>query len=363
MVLSPAQSAEFIVRNAINVAIKPKGILNLTKKVLSFNFKLIIFLLKYVFIIYIPYKVIDALISKQIDVGSFPQHPNHPKANDPTACNWLFLLGTLNFSLWQPAPGSGIKWRVGGSAGCFALSAAIKRAIGRGIDITNPKVYSQLTLNELDAILEGDVPTVKCPLLAERLQCLHQVGEVLLAKFDGNFENCIKAADGSANGLLTHLAEHFPCFRDEATFAGERVSFYRRSQILVVDLWNCYRGQGLGHFEDINGLTGFSDFRRPQVLVYFGCLEYSQELMDLLSKKYTFLENGCAEEVEIRGASVQVVELLREQVLDEIRLNHPVISSSGFNSILLDNFLWSHWKRLDKELEDIPYHKTISVYY
>lgn len=274
----------------------------------------------------------------------------------------MFLLDTLDFGYWITAPGSNKKWRVGGSAGCFALSKAIKRAIDGGIDITNPKMYTQLTIDELENIFSGDDPTIKCPLLADRLECLHQVGRVLLEKYDGNFENCVKSAGGSAMRLLNQVAEDFPCFRDEATYAGEHVSFYRRSQILITNLWSSYGGQGLGHFHDIDKVTVFSDFRTPQVLVYFDCLEYSNELMDIL-KKDTFLVSGFAEEVEIRGATIHIVEQLRDQVLQALRLNHSNVSVDGVNSILLDHFLWMQWRQLEKELEPIPFHKTISVNY
>lgn len=304
------------------------------------------------------------MISKTITVENLAPHSDHPTASDPIVCNWLFLLDTLDFGFWITAPGTDHKkWRVGGSAGCFALSGAIKRAIAKGIDVTNPKFYSRVTFDELDSILEGDDPNIKCPLLADRLECLHQVGTLLLEKYDGNFENCVKAAGGSAMRLLNILADAFPCFRDEASYAGERVSFYRRSQILIVDLWSVFGGEGLGHFDDINALTVFADFRVPQVLVHLDCLEYSNKLMDVLEQN-TILQSGCAEEVEIRGASIHVVEMLTEQVLYELQKRYPEMSKAGdVNSILLGHYLWSNWRRLDKELEHIPVHKTHSTNY
>lgn len=293
-------------------------------------------------------------------MDNFSQHAYHPKPTDATASNWVFLIDTLNFCFWTP--GNDTKWKVEGATGYFALCAAIKRAIDKGIDITNPKMYSQITLGELEAILEGDDGITKCPLLPERVECLHQVGALLLKKYEGNFENCVKAAGGSAKRLLTQVIEDFPCYRDEATFAGKRVSLYKRAQILIGDLWSCYRGQGLGHFADIDEVTMFADYRVPQVLVHFGSLEYSDELLAILQSE-TIMENGCAEEVEIRGASIHIVELLKEEVRKEIRLNHPEISIANVNSVLLDHFLWDYRRRFAKELEHIPFHKTISVYY
>jgi len=39
------------------------------------------------------------------------------------------------------------------------------------------------------------------------------------------------------------------------------VSFWKRCQILVGDIWACYEGKGLGYFQDIDSLTMFADYR------------------------------------------------------------------------------------------------------
>jgi hypothetical protein len=75
------------------------------------------------------------------------------------------------------------------------------------------------------------------------------------------------------------------------------------------------------------------------------------------------MANGCPEEVEIRGASIYIVEVVKELVLKEIETNRPHISTKNFNSIVLDHFLWDYRRKHAKYLEYIPFHKTISVYY
>lgn len=174
-----------------------------------------------------------------------------------------------------------------------------------GIDITSPKFLSSITLEQLEKILRSDDGQTKAPLLQERVDCLHQVGSKLLEKYDGKFENVVKAAEGSAKKLLQLIVEDFPCFRDEATFNGQRVSIYKRAQILIGDVYACYQGEGLGFFSDLNEtITMFADYRVPQVLVHFGALIYKQELMnDLKSDK--LLENGEPKEVEVCVANFQ----------------------------------------------------------
>ncbi|XP_055630975.1 queuosine salvage protein [Toxorhynchites rutilus septentrionalis] len=334
--LSPAESGEFIVKNAKFLKVNEDGIRSLVKE------------------------VIDGIQTKEINVENFSQHEYHPKPTDPHAANWIFLIDTLNFCFWTP--GNATKWKVNGQTGYFSLCAAINRALANGVDITNPSFYSKITLEQLEQILRSDDGETQPLLMPERVACLHEVGKVLLDKYDGKFDKCVEACNNSAVTLLKLVTDEFPCFRDEAMYDGKRVSIYKRAQILVGDLWACYRGEGLGRFDDIEKMTMFADYRVPQVLVHFGTLTYSDELMDLL-KSDKILDNGCSEEVEIRGASIYVVERLKELVLAELKANHPDISPKNVNAVLLDHFLWDYRRKHAVELEYIPFHKTISVYY
>lgn len=238
----------------------------------------------------------------------------------------------------------------------------MNRALKQNYDITNAKYYSQIDEKTLRDIFRSDDGVTEVPLLSKRLDCLHEVGKVLLDKWEGKFENVLQAAKGSAVKLLDLIVSEFPCFRDEADFEGERVSLYKRAQILVGDIWACYRGEGLGKFEDIQQITMFADYRVPQVLVHFGCIEYSEELLKRL-KTEEIMQNGDAMEVEIRGASIYVVEQVKDMVIKELVSKYPHISTDNVNSILIDHFLWDYRRAHAKELEYIPFHKVFSVYY
>lgn len=80
------------------------------------------------------------------------------------------------------------------------------------------------------------------------------------------------------------------------------------------------------------------------------------------------LKNGEEEEMEIRGCSIHVVEL----VMNEIKALLPTVrgvkvdgdeGSIICNSILIDHFLWDYRRQYAAELEVIPFHKTLSVFY
>lgn len=252
---------------------------------------------------------------------------------------------------------------VDGQTGYFALCAAINRALKDSIDVTNPKFYSKISIEQLEKILRSDDGETKAPLLQERVQCLHQVGEKLIEKYNGNFENVVKAADGSAAKFLQLIVDDFPCFRDEADYNGKRVQILKRAQILVGDVYACFQGEGLGHFSDLNEtITMFADYRVPQVLVHFGALIYKDELMNDL-KNDKLLLNGEPKEVEIRGASIYIVEVAKGKVLQELKVNHPELSTKHVNSILIDHFLWDYRRANADFLSYIPFHKTYSIYY
>ncbi|CAO1442906.1 unnamed protein product [Diamesa hyperborea] len=343
MALSPRESGNFVVKHAKYLQVNDEGIDNLSKQIVA------------------------AILDKSLDINNFSQHDLHPSSNDEVAsiqmaANWIFLVDTLNFCFWSTGSDD-TKYRVQGETGYFALCASVNRARKEGIDMLNPAFYVTITLEQLEKIMRSDDGQTKVPLLEERVKCLHEVGQMLLDKYDGQFLNCIKLAENSSEKLLKLIVEDFPCFRDEAVYNKQRVAIYKRAQILVGDIWACFRGEKTGYFKDIStAITMFADYRVPQVLVHFGSLIYSDELMQDLKSNKIFI-NGEAKEVEIRAASIYIVELAKDKVLAELAKNHPEVSTKNVNSILLDHFLWDYRRVHAKELEYIPFHKTYSIYY
>jgi hypothetical protein len=109
-------------------------------------------------------------------------------------------------------------------------------------------------------------------LLEERLECLREAGRVLDEKYDGSFINCIYDANQSAAALVNLLADDFACFRDEASFDGRKVRFYKRAQILVADLWACFEGESFGEFHDIDKITMFAGMQHSMYSLALGIL-------------------------------------------------------------------------------------------
>ena len=168
-------------------------------------------------------------------------------------------------------------------------------------------------------------------------------------------------------------------FNDSVTYKDRQVFFMKRAQIVVADIWACFDGQGLGDFSDIHSVTIFADYRIPQALVYFGLLEYSENLMNVLLEHQRYHESetvdsnildqnererihtlpyGSSLEVQIRGCSIWAVELLRVAITKKLQTQTPP------NAILIDFYIWDFTTKHKKgAMQSIPFHRTRSIYY
>lgn len=124
----------------------------------------------------------------------------------------------------------------------------------------------------------------------------------------------IEDAKGSAAGLVNLLADHFPCFKDEATFERKKVRFLKRAQIFVADLWAAFDGEGYGAFNDIDKITMFADYRVPQMLHSLGVMAYCPPL-EARMRRLECIESGHSWELQIRGT---------------VYLQGPSMSANGF---------------------------------
>ncbi|XP_071082919.1 queuosine 5'-phosphate N-glycosylase/hydrolase-like [Haliotis cracherodii] len=336
--LSPRESGRFIAETSKDVTVNPDGVKKCAKH------------------------VYEEVKKTGYGVRSWRENELHPKTMDEAAVNWVFVADALNFCFWSQDPSKkyyvdyrGKRW-----TGYWCLCAALNRAIEEGIHITDPNFYASITQDQLASVFRSE-SEMDIPLFQERLDVLHQVGQVLIQKYEGSFSNCVKKCNGSAKDLLNLIVTEFPPFRDEADYNGKRVSLHKRAQILIADVWGCCEGQGLGTFHDIDVITMFADYRVPQVLVYFGALQYSHALMELL-RKDTLMKNGDRLEVEIRGCSIWATELVCEEAR---RLKEADTDSSDLqiNSILIDEFLWDYRRAHVQETDSIPYHKVRCIYY
>eukprot|EP00092_Neocalanus_flemingeri_P010173 GFUD01010963.1.p1 GENE.GFUD01010963.1~~GFUD01010963.1.p1 ORF type:complete len:338 (+),score=88.82 GFUD01010963.1:45-1058(+) len=284
----------------------------------------------------------------------------HPQKCDDSGIDWVFFADTLNFSFWMPEDGPQYVVTYKGTTytGYLAMCAAINRALDQKVALTDPKYFVNIDKDTLGNLLVGD-NDVPIPLLDRRVDCLHEVGSVLMEKFSGSFNQVLSQCENSATKLLELVLTNFPCFNDCATFEGTQVSFHKRAQILVADIWCLFEGTGRGGFSHIEQLTMFADYRVPQSLQHYGVMKYSEELSVFLNKD-ELLEPGHRWEQEIRGCSIEAVERVTRRVREELESKGV---KATVNSILVDQFLWGYRREHSEVMKSIPYHKVRSIYY
>ncbi|UJR29724.1 hypothetical protein I4U23_017273 [Adineta vaga] len=290
-----------------------------------------------------------------------------PPTGDPVlTIDWIFLTSTLNFSFWTNDKEKGSycrKYKDKLYHGYEAMCVAINQAIVDGIDILNAEYYSRITMYDLENIFRPLENSSPLPMLNERLNVLHETGSILLKEYGGHFLRCIEQSGGSAIDLVELVVKKFPAYRDEAVYDGQRVSFYKRAQILVSDIWGCFNGHGIAHFTDMDRLTMFADYRVPQVLAHEGVLVYSSKLKHRLEKKEE-IPFGDSDECEIRAASILAVHLIANEANEKIPLEKDTGDfGERLNEPLVDVYLWRKRRERSDIYEKTPFHRTRSIFY
>jgi hypothetical protein len=282
-----------------------------------------------------------------------------PKQMTEQALNWIFLVDTLNFCFWSDSEELfTVTHNNKDYTGYWSLCAAINRAVDEHIPILSPSYWRDMTEEQLAHIFRSSTNT-QVPQFKERLAVLHEAGKVVMEKFNGRISNMIAQAQKSAQNLIEIVVSNFTSYNDEAEFHGQKVKIYKRVQILVADIWACFEGKSYGEFNDIDSITMFADYRVPQVLAYFGAIEYSSELLTRL-REDPYLPAKDPQEIEIRGNSIWSVELVKQKMIEKMKgteITDPV------NAIVIDFYLWTYAKAQSHAMQHIPIHKTRTIFY
>jgi hypothetical protein len=263
--------------------------------------------------------------------------------------NWLLLLDALNFCFWAE-PGQS-RWTIDYEEkqlnGYWAEAAALKRAVVEGIPLWDATYLSSISEETMAAIFRGN-GTI--PLFGERVQNTREVGQVLLAHFEGQFARAIEQVGNDAVQLVQLLVSYFPSFRDSAIYREQDVHFFKRAQICVADIAGSFQGKQWGAFSHLEQLTAFADYKLPQVLRHAHVIEYEPALAARIDRQ-ELLPAGGEEEIEIRAATIWACELLRQE-----------LQQHGFtqNALEVDQRIWIEGQN---SAHMQPYHRTRTRYY
>jgi hypothetical protein len=260
----------------------------------------------------------------------------------------ILLFNTINFSYWG-SPKWTIDFRGQPEDGAWGMLGSIARAVqDEDFPLFDGAYLAEISASELRHILRGNV---EIPMFLERSDILHEVGDVLVAEFDGSFIGIIRAAENDAVKLVRLLVARFPSFNDVATLEGHTVAFYKRAQLAAAMLYEAFEGRGLGDLRRIEELTVFADYKLPQVLRRLGVLRYADHLAARIDRLEP-LAAGSREEVEIRAATVWAGELMRREL---------AARRAEVTALHVDYWLWHAGQVQGPDVQ--PYHRTRSIYY
>lgn len=95
-------------------------------------------------------------------------------------------------------------------------------ALDEGFPVLDAAFLRDLTIEQCRHVFRADPGSPDIPMLVERHNIMREAGAKLMDNFDGSIVECVRHAHGSAQQLIRFLAEHFPSFRDEHVYHGER---------------------------------------------------------------------------------------------------------------------------------------------
>lgn len=256
------------------------------------------------------------------------------------------VFNALSFSYWgEPYWNVEYKGTLH-TRGSWSLMAAIFRSIEEGDSLLDPAILQNMSKDKLAVILRGNT---EIPLIEERVKILNTVGDVLMQKYNGEFSNVLKVAEGNALKLVdTVLIEFSPSFDDWYEYKGNKVFFNKRAQALVESIHSLFNGEGFGKMEHIDSLTALADYIIPNLLRHLGIIEYRSELAGKIDAKES-LEKGSEYEIEIRASVVWSVEYMRRELFKK----GVVVNSKAIN-----DYLWSAGGKVQT-----PFHRARTTAY
>jgi len=233
-----------------------------------------------------------------------------------------------------------------------AMMACLKRAMDNGIPILDGKFLARVTRGELNKIFAGNI---EMPMLDEKMEVFHQVGEILAAKYDGRFRNFVKSCPprlyDNGKGLIDRLVSDFPRYKDVSPYDGHEVKFYKLAQLGAWGMYSGLAGTGTFELEDADKMTAFADYIVPVGLRVMGITSYSPALENAINM-FQMIPQDSPQEVEIRAHCLYATALLREEI-NKLRGPDMQVIIPQIDARIWTHYHTTHW----------PHHLTKTIMY
>lgn len=244
--------------------------------------------------------------------------------------NFLLVFEAIDYSFWGNP-----KWSIKTDEGYKDGSDALMYAMLKYVKETNNTDFSQLSINNFNEILKGNV---EIPLLKERYDTINQISKIVNNKMGGSFYKYIKNVTNDIE-LLDIIVSNFRAFKDEREYDGKTIYFYKLAQLLTSDILHI-REELENIKVDYSNLIGCADYKIPQTLRALGIVSYNKELSEIIDNKKE-ISISSKYEVEIRASQLVVINYIKSKL-------------NNVNSIDINDFLFLYSKQV-KEVAK-PYH-------
>ena len=249
--------------------------------------------------------------------------------------NFLLLYHTIgDFCFWGDP-----KWEIDSEVGKLDGSYAIMYILINRFKNNND---FNMSYEDFADMLKGNV---EIPLLKERYNCLVEMNSYLNS-IGRDFYDEIKDIKVDIE-LLDYIVSNFSYFKDESTYEGEIIYFYKRAQLIVSDILHVRKM--LENIQvDYSNLLGCADYKIPQVMNSLGMLDYDYNLEYKLATRVE-IEEGDPMEVEIRANDLVVIDYIYEKLDGKVcRMD-------------INDYIWLLGQ--DKSKINKNYHRTKTIHY
>lgn len=233
-----------------------------------------------------------------------------------------------------------------------AMFACIKRALDDGVPFLEGKYLSEITLQDLMQVFQGNI---EMPMLQERMKILRSVGKTLTTSYDGHFCNFIRSASprlyDRGSGLIDKLVKEFPRFNDISLYNGKEIKFYKLAQLGIWIIYRALQHSGGMRLEDSSKMTAFADYIVPVALRVMEIVEYSPALERAI-QNFEIIPRDSSQEIEIRAHSLYATALLCEEI-NKLRPADKQVIIPQIDARLWTHYHTTHW----------PHHLTPTIMY
>jgi len=247
-----------------------------------------------------------------------------------TIINFLLFFESIDYSFWgQP------KWMVNTDAGIKDGSDALLYVLLKYVKETQSTDFSNITIDKFKQLLKGNI---EIPLLKERYKTISDISKIVNENMNGSFYKYIKNIKTDTQ-LFNIIITNFESFKDERTYNGKTIYFYKLAQLLTSDILHI-REELEEISVDYSNLIGCADYKIPQTLRALDILEYNDELSYIVDNKEQIAISS-EYEVEIRASQLVVINYITNKL-------------PNTKSIDINDYLFMYSKKVKNIVK--PYH-------